>query len=49
MAVLVETLQPRHGRGSFGLGHRNLVHDNRLSIAESGSPACPCTGPYKFI
>jgi hypothetical protein len=49
MAVFEKTLQPRHRRGSFGLGHLNFVHDHRLSIAQRGLPACPCTGPYKFI
>jgi hypothetical protein len=49
MAVLEETLQTGHGRGSFGLWHLNFVHDHRLSIAQGGLPACPCTGPYKFI
>ena len=40
--MLEQPLEARHGGGRLGRGHRNLVHDHRLSVLEDGLPALAC-------
>jgi len=48
MAMLKQALQARHGRGSFGRWHRDLVDHGRLAALEDGLPTLARTRRYKF-